>query len=320
MTRRGSRFGTIRLRLTSWYVFLLALTLLAFSAFVSVRLERSLLDQSDDLLRSSAFQVRGLLFPIELAVSARRIDAADDVLLRDFATQPGLIRVARGLRENGILIRVVDPEGRVPATTTVTDEGLPADIPIEPGFYVATSPGGDLVRVYSIPLEMRDPKAPGESRLLGWVQTGRSISAWQRSILVLRAQMILGIPLALFLAGLGGLFLASRALRPIDRITRTAQAISARDLSRRIAYDGPPDEVGRLATTFDQMLDRIESGFERERRFTADASHELRTPLAAMKGYQTQSLCSQIKTVFTCYSISLCRSERPQACSTGCVR
>jgi heavy metal sensor kinase len=100
----------------------------------------------------------------------------------------------------------------------------------------------------------------------------------------LRTQILLGLPLILMLAGLGGYFLANRALRPIDRITRTAQAISASQLDQRIGYTGPQDEVGRLATTFDNMLDRLQKAFERERRFTADASHELRTPLTALKG------------------------------------
>ena len=82
----------------------------------------------------------------------------------------------------------------------------------------------------------------------------------------------------------GGYVLATRALRPIDRITHTAQAISGSDLTKRIGHVGPADEVGRLATTFDQMLDRLQAAVERERRFTADAAHELRTPLTAIKG------------------------------------
>jgi signal transduction histidine kinase len=84
--------------------------------------------------------------------------------------------------------------------------------------------------------------------------------------------------------GAGGYFLASRALRPIDEITRTAGKISASDLSRRIGFTGPRDEVGRLAATFDAMLGRLQSAFERERRFSADAAHELRTPLSVLRG------------------------------------
>jgi len=84
-------------------------------------------------------------------------------------------------------------------------------------------------------------------------------------------------------AGLAGYFLARRALEPIDVITRTARRISAQDLSARLNLSGADDEVGRLASTFDDMLERLDDSFKRERRFTTDASHELRTPLAAME-------------------------------------
>lgn len=100
----------------------------------------------------------------------------------------------------------------------------------------------------------------------------------------LASETLMAVPFVLLGATLGGLFLANRALRPIDQITRTAQDISAGDLSQRIDYRGMPDEVGRLAQTFDQMLDRLQTSFEREKRFTADVSHELRTPLTAIKG------------------------------------
>ena len=85
-------------------------------------------------------------------------------------------------------------------------------------------------------------------------------------------------------------FLASRALGPIDRITRTAQRIGGQDLSERLHLSPSSDEVGRLAATFDQMLDRLQGAFQRERQFTADASHELRTPLAMLAGHAELAL------------------------------
>jgi signal transduction histidine kinase len=118
----------------------------------------------------------------------------------------------------------------------------------------------------------------------GWLQAVQEMEPVLDTLADLRGQLLWGLPLALLLAGAGGYFLASRALQPIDRITQTAQAISGSDLSRRIAYRGPADEVGRLAQTFDAMLDRLQAAFARERRFTGDAAHELRTPLTALKG------------------------------------
>jgi heavy metal sensor kinase len=96
--------------------------------------------------------------------------------------------------------------------------------------------------------------------------------------------MLIGVtaPLVLLVAVAGGVFLASRALNPIDQITRTAEAISAEDLSRRLGLRQANDEVGRLAATIDHMLDRLDRAFERQRRFTSDASHELRTPLSML--------------------------------------
>lgn len=85
----------------------------------------------------------------------------------------------------------------------------------------------------------------------------------------------------LFVVSLGiGWVVAGRVLRPIDRITEVAREIQATSLSRRIALEGPDDELKRLADTFDAMLGRIDSAFSAQRRFIADASHELRNPLA----------------------------------------
>jgi len=95
--------------------------------------------------------------------------------------------------------------------------------------------------------------------------------------------LIAGIPFALILALLGGYFLAGRALSPIKAITRKAQEITADNLSERLPVQNPHDEIGHLATVFNDTLARIENSFQQLRRFTADASHELRTPLTSIR-------------------------------------
>ena len=86
------------------------------------------------------------------------------------------------------------------------------------------------------------------------------------------------------LAGVGvGWFAAGRVLRPIGRITGVARDIQATDLSRRIALEGPDDEVKELADTFDGMLGRLDEAFEGQRHFCQEASHELRNPLAVIR-------------------------------------
>lgn len=80
-----------------------------------------------------------------------------------------------------------------------------------------------------------------------------------------------------------GWVIAGRALKPVASITAVARDIQASDLSRRIDFRGPQDELGRLADTFDEMLDRLETAFSTQRRFLANTSHDLRTPLAVIR-------------------------------------
>jgi heavy metal sensor kinase len=106
-------------------------------------------------------------------------------------------------------------------------------------------------------------------------------SIWQRFGELLIA-MLIGLPVALVLAGLAGYLLASRALAPISEMAQRAEQINLERLNARLPVEND-DELGHLAIVFNAMLARLEQSFEQLRRFTSDASHELRTPLAAMR-------------------------------------
>jgi heavy metal sensor kinase len=100
---------------------------------------------------------------------------------------------------------------------------------------------------------------------------------------LLRLLIVAG-PFLVGIATAGGYMLAGQALAPIEKIRQRAASIHAKDLSQRLELTTMDDEVGRLAQTFNEMLDRLEESFRRQRRFTADASHELRTPLSVIRG------------------------------------
>ena len=115
------------------------------------------------------------------------------------------------------------------------------------------------------------------------IQVARSETLMREELGQLLLILVLGLPLAVALAGLGGYTLARRALAPVERMTERAREISADRLSDRLPVAHPDDEMGRLATVFNQTLARLEASFDQMRRFTADVSHELRTPLTAIR-------------------------------------
>ncbi len=81
----------------------------------------------------------------------------------------------------------------------------------------------------------------------------------------------------------GGYWLSRRALSPVDALVRTARDVSGTNLSSRLQKLQTGDELQRLSDTLNEMLDRIESAFQRITQFTADASHELRTPVSLIR-------------------------------------
>jgi heavy metal sensor kinase len=96
--------------------------------------------------------------------------------------------------------------------------------------------------------------------------------------------LVLGLPVVVAMAGVGGYVLARRALLPIDHLASEARRITAERLHERLSVPNQHDEIGRLAAVINDTFARLESSFEQLRRFTADASHELRTPLSVIRG------------------------------------
>ncbi len=133
------------------------------------------------------------------------------------------------------------------------------------------------VRVLTVPVMQG-------GRMMNLIQVGMSLQTISETRLRFLLAMAALLPIGLLLAGSGGLLLARRALKPVDRMAEAAHRISAEHLDERVEETGAGDELDRLAKTLNQMLSRLDAAFSQVRRFSADASHELQTPLTILKG------------------------------------
>lgn len=157
----------------------------------------------------------------------------------------------------------------------------------------AASADGGPFRVYTIPLHEDD------GRTSAILQSREPLTPVYQEVARLTRTLLALSPLALVLAGVGGLFLTDRALRPVRAVTRAAAGTQAADLSARLEVRGN-DEFSELAGTFNAMLERLEgafsrleSAYEQQRRFVADASHELKTPLTVIKANTSLALADK---------------------------
>jgi Signal transduction histidine kinase len=98
-----------------------------------------------------------------------------------------------------------------------------------------------------------------------------------------RVISIIAVGVFALLGAVGAYWITQRGLRPVQHLSRLVREIGAESLGRRLALEGPPDEVKALADAFDDMLERLEQAFAQQSRFVADAAHELRTPLATLR-------------------------------------
>ncbi len=165
-----------------------------------------------------------------------------------------------------------DPDGE----QLLGDEDRFAQVRDRNGVVIASSPG----------FEARPPR---NSRLLTrhagglTLSVGGSLDDRDSALATLLALLLIGGPVALVLATLAGYRLAGAALRPVESMRREAAEISSATSSSRLPLPETRDEIHRLGQTLNEMLERLDAGLRRERRFVGDASHELRTPLSLLQ-------------------------------------
>jgi signal transduction histidine kinase len=119
----------------------------------------------------------------------------------------------------------------------------------------------------------------------GVVVAGQSLDDVDETLATVVGLLLVAVPLVVVLVATTTWMVVARALRPVERMRREVDEVTASRLDRRVAVTGAADEIGRLATTMNRMLDRLDESQSVQRRFVSDASHELRSPLASLRQF-----------------------------------
>ena len=269
-TSRWSRIrlgmDSIRVRATGAAVLVVGVTLVAASIAMVTLLERSLRDN----VRTTA-ESRAEVIVDDLSRSA----TSEGIAVED---------------EDDEFVQVLDADGRpVMASANVSD--LPA--------LVVLQPGGTRI-VESVPFEDGAYLAVGVAATdMGvplTVVLGRSLETVVETHREVAVLLAVGVPLLLVVVGFVTWTVAGRVLAPVDAIRREVEAISVKELHRRVPDPPGGDEIARLASTMNSMLERLERSAVRERRFVSDASHELRSPVAAIRQHAEVALSHPDRT------------------------
>jgi signal transduction histidine kinase len=254
--------STLRGRLTWTYAIALVVALGAFAACVLVVLDRAQRAAMDVQLTTIA---NAALAIADVKHGRVSLDDNDRHQLQQVA----------GAKANAAVFQV---DGSLAAATSVAvpPEVRAAAAPAVPRGAQTRNSAGDALRILTIPMVAHGNEV---GVVAVWRDSGDSTVLDRQ----LGLTFALAIPAIAAIAVLLGGAIAGRGLAVLDRIATLAGEIEAYDIGRRLNLPARDDELGRLAATFDRMLDRLGAAFARERRFTSDASHELRAPLSVIR-------------------------------------
>jgi heavy metal sensor kinase len=246
---------TIKFRLTVWYLVVIAILLVVFGTYANILLRRNLYRNLDRSLQARASELqRDIKIEGDRVVFDQKAD--EFVLIYD---------------ADGALWKRLGPNIDFSNIGEAVQQAL---FGIDT-FVTAETKEGPDVRLVAVPLNVNS-----QSRVA--LVVGRLPNDILNMLAAFRMAILNSVILLLVLAGAGGWFLAGRTLKPVERIAEIARGIGESDLSRRIDVE-TDDELGRLASTLNGMIARLEEAFVKQRQFVADASHELRTPLAVIQ-------------------------------------
>jgi heavy metal sensor kinase len=254
----------IGFRLAAWYFLVLGCGLAAFSLVAWFAARASIYHAIDDELRD---RVRGVAKFMDLQIASLSIPEIRDEFREHSVLGPG-----------GDLFQVCNQAG----------EWLYRSVPLENNAVPIIRPGAldaprfETLRVEGRALRFYSRRIDVNGQLYT-VQVAAPMHEAFEALERFRLLLQFAAPLLLIAASAGGYWLSTRALAPVDEISRAAQRISIENLADRLPVSQTGDQLQRLSETLNAMFARLEAAVRRIAQFTADASHELRAPVALIR-------------------------------------
>lgn len=262
-------FRSIRFRLTLWYslAFFIS-TAIIFAAFYLIT-KQTLLSHTDSRIASHEKAIMNIITSNPSTMMAGVFNQG--ILAQQFSEMPGM------------LVLITDSSGKLVASSQAGANENPVIVDlvekstaiIKPTFVERTI-GTSLLRIGVFPAVKN-----GQTR--GFVFMGDPVEAIYRSLNTLLILLIATYLLFFLPTIVGSYLLAKKAMQPISDISAKLKQIESSDLNKRVEIPKTGDEISELATTFNDLLQRLSGAFERERQFIGDVAHELKTPLSTMR-------------------------------------
>ncbi len=291
---------SIRIQLTLWFILVFTVLMLLFGAVFYVNLRTSLETSFDSSLQLSTQQIAAGINDENGTITIHDVTGTLPGLIDPDATngtgtpgqsspQASATTTSKASSKEtypdvnvGALVRILNAREEIiyvtPAFLALKIPSKSVTQPLHGNAWQGTvaAQHGQTVRLYSAPL------LEG-GKVYAIVQVGESLAPLGNTLRSVVIELLLIVPFVLLLGAIGSYWLAAHAFAPINRLTRIARHIEAGDLHERVPVPRSKDEVHNLALTFNEMIERLDKAFKRQRRFVADASHELRTPVAAIR-------------------------------------
>lgn len=278
----------VGLQLGSVYALLLTATLALLGWALYAQLEGFLVQNTADRLDQATQPILGKVFPSREGPGWHSAGSS---------VQQVAAVLAQNLRRSDVAVAVLDAQGATLSSPVPDAQDDPIQMPPLPQVWtdrikssavthtsqwVVANSGSKRLLVVLTPLTLRPIDGSTPTPL--FLEQVTSLGPADAVLNQLRLYILLGIIVGTGVGVVAGLALTRTILRPLDRMVRTAEAIAGGDLDRRLNLPQGRNEIARLGSSFDHMVDRLGTTLQAQRRFVADASHELRTPLTSLEG------------------------------------